>query len=204
MGRPAVGMLLLLVLVAGGCRGGGPLAATRPASTAAPAGSRIGVVDLDRVARTHPRWPELEALNKKLAEVEGQRAAPPQIPPDVQARLEAQLRAQGKKLEAQFRQEMQALQERQGARLARYVAELRAEQSGKLKRLRAQQDAELRAALETRAGLRLSGLLEILQHYIHHFGPRTHLRITFVQYAHEFPGDTAQLLLRLHPDDVGL
>ena len=151
MGRPAVGMLLLLVLVAGGCRGGGPLAATRPASTAAPAGSRIGVVDLDRVARTHPRWPELEALNKKLAEVEGQRAAPPQIPPAVQARLEAQLRAQGKKLEAQFRLEMQALQERQGARLARYVAELRAEQSGKLKRLRAQLDAELRAALETRA-----------------------------------------------------
>lgn len=151
MGRPAVGILLLLTLAAGGCRGVGPIAATRPASIATTPGLRIGVVDLDRVARAHPRWPELEALNKRLAEVEGQLAAPPQIPPAVQARLEAQLRAQGKKLEGEFRREMQALQERQRARLARYVAELRTEQKQKLARFQAQLDAELRTALETRA-----------------------------------------------------
>src|SRR3990170_3687940 len=101
MGRPAAALLLLTALAVGGCRGIGPAARSQPTPSATPAGPHIGVVDVETVARAHPRWPELDALTKKLADVAAQLATPPQLSPVVRARIDARLRAQAKKLEAE-------------------------------------------------------------------------------------------------------
>ncbi len=151
MGRPAAALLLLTGLAVSGCRGIGPAARPQPTPSATLAGAHIGVVDVDTVARAHPRWPELDALTKKLADVQAQLATPPQLPPVVLARIEAQLRAQAKKLDAEFQAEVAALRARQEAQLARYVAQLRAEQAAKLSQLQAQIDGELQKAIEARA-----------------------------------------------------
>ena len=145
-------LVLLAALGAAGCRP--PGAAVRPQPKPTPTvrpGLRVGVVDVDRVARAHPRWPELDALNKKLADLEVQLAVPPQAPPLVADRLEAQLRAQAKQLEAEFQAEMASLRQRQEAALERYAASLQDEQTAKLDRLRAQVEAELKQTVEARA-----------------------------------------------------
>ncbi len=149
MGRPVFGLLLLLVVFSSGCRGAGQ-AAPPPAPSRTAVGPRIGVVDVDAVARVHFRWPELDALNKRLAEVEAELAAPPQVPPVVQARLDAQLRAQARRLQTEFRAEVAALRARQEATLARYAERMKAEQGAKLGRLQAQIDADLTQAMEAR------------------------------------------------------
>ncbi len=151
MGRTAAALLLLTALAVSGCRGIGPAARSQPASNATPGGAHIGVVDVEKVVRAHPRWPELDALTRKLADVEAQLATPPQLSPVVQARIEAQLRVQAKKLGAEFQAELTALRERQQARLARYVAQLQAEQAAKLNQLRAQIDGELKKGIDARA-----------------------------------------------------
>ncbi|KRT76273.1 MAG: outer membrane chaperone Skp [Armatimonadetes bacterium CSP1-3] len=151
MGRPAAVLLLLTALAVGGCRGIGPAARSQPTPSATPVGAHIGVVDVETVARAHPRWPELDALTKKLADVAAQLATPPQLSPVVRARIDARLRAQAKKLEAEFQAEVAALRARQAAKLARYVAQLRAEQAAKLNQLRAQIDGELKKGIDARA-----------------------------------------------------
>src|SRR3989337_2932757 len=119
MGRPAAVLLLLTALAVGGGGGIGPAARSQPTPSATPAGAHIGVVDVQTVARAHPRWPELDALTKKLADVAAQLASPPQLSPVVRARIDARLRAQAKKLEVEFQAEVAALRARQGATPAR-------------------------------------------------------------------------------------
>src|SRR3990172_5670935 len=130
MGRPAAVLLLLTALAVGGCRGIGPAARSQPTPTATPADAHIGVVDVETVARAHPRWPELTALTKKLADVAAQLATPPQLSPVVRARIDARLRAQAKKLEAEFQAEVAALRARQGGKRARDVAPVGGEVAG--------------------------------------------------------------------------
>jgi hypothetical protein len=106
---------------------------------------------VDKVARIHPRWPELDALTKKLGEVDALLAAPPQLSPVEQARLQRQLQAQARKLEAEFQVELRALRQQQETRLARYGEQIQGEQRKKVAELRAQIDVELKTAVEARA-----------------------------------------------------
>src|SRR3990172_7087771 len=150
MGRPAAALLLLTALAVGGCRGIGPAARSQPPPGAPPAGAHIGVVDVETLARAHPRWPELDALTKKLADVAAQLASAPQLSPVVQASIDARLRAQAKKLGAELQAEVAALRARQEAKLAPDLSQLRAEQAAKLNQLRAQIDGELKKGIDAR------------------------------------------------------
>lgn len=139
--------IVLITLALGGCRGP---SATGVSPAATPSASRIGVVDLVAVGKGHPRWPEVEAVNKRLAEIEAQLAQPPPLPPMMQARIQIRLRAQARKLQVRYQQEITSLGRRQEERLARYVARVRAEQEAPLRRLRAQLGADYAKAVEAR------------------------------------------------------
>ena len=147
MARGYAGIVLLMTLALGGCRG---LSATQVSPKATPSTARIGVVDLVAVGKGHPRWPEVEALNKRLAEIEVQLAQPPPLPPMMQARIQTRLRAQARRLQARYQRESASLRQRQEERLARYVARVRAEQDATLLRLRAQLGADYQKAVEAR------------------------------------------------------
>jgi len=148
MSRTTAALVLLAALAVSGCRSGRTAA---PSPTPTAAGLRIGVVDVDAVARAHPRWPELEALNKKAQEVQAALAAPPVVPPILQARINAQMTAQARKLEGEFQGEMQALRARTQQQLDRYAAQVRAEQQARVLQIRAEMDRELAQAVEARA-----------------------------------------------------
>lgn len=147
MGRVPVGIVLLIALALSGCRG----AATARAPVAAtPPGLRIGVVDIVAVGQGHPGWTEVEAINKRLAQIEARLASPPPLPPAIEARLRIRLRAQARRIETQYRREIASLRRRQEERLARYVAGVRAGQEAKLAQLRAQLGADYAKAVEAR------------------------------------------------------
>jgi len=147
MFRTTAALVLLAALAVSGCRSGRTAA---PSPTPTAAGVRIGVVDVDAVARAHPRWPELDALNRQAQEVEGELAAPPRVPPILQARFDAQMKAQARRLEGEFQAEMRALRARKQQDLDRYAAQVRAEQQARAVRIRAEIEAEVAQALETR------------------------------------------------------
>ncbi len=148
MSRPAIGLLLLLALAAGGCGGRGSSGASAPRPTPDP--TRIAVVDLDAVVRAHPRWTEVDAIAKKIVQVEAALATPPVIPPILQAQVQARLKAQARRLEREFQAEIAALKKQQEERVALYAARVRVEAEAGLRRLRAGLDAELNRALRDR------------------------------------------------------
>lgn len=150
MPRAFPGPVLLMALVVSACVGRGPSATPLPSPSATPSVPRIGAVDLQAVVQAHPRWPEVDALNKKLAQIEAQLASPPSLPPVVQAQVQAHLLAQGRRMEAELRQEVTALQQRQQERLLQFVKGVRTEQEAKLHQLRIQIDAELQKEYEAR------------------------------------------------------
>ncbi len=153
MSRVSVALLLLATLAAGGCGGVGRSAAPQPTASPLSAGMRIGLVDLDTVSRAHPRWAELDALQKKIQDTEAALAVPPQVSPVAQARLQAQLQAQGKKLETEFSAEMRAVRDRQQQQLNRYGVQVKADLQADVTRRKAQIDAEFSRAVNERAQL---------------------------------------------------
>lgn len=148
MSRSALGLLLLTALAVGGCRGGGSSGAPAPSPTFGL--SRIAVVDLEAVVRAHPRWAEVDAIMKKLAQVEAALATPPVIPPILQAQVQARLRTQARRLEREFQAELAALKTRQEARVLQYALRVQAEHLAKLQQLRVETDAELNRGLRER------------------------------------------------------
>ncbi|MGH2452609.1 MAG: hypothetical protein ACRDF5_02450 [bacterium] len=167
MSRPAVGFLLLLALAAGGCGGRGSSGASAPSATPDP--TRIAVVDLDAVVRAHPRWPEVDAIAKKLLAVEAALAAPPAIPPILQAQVQARLKAQARRLGSDFQAEIAALKKRQEERMVLYAARAGAEAEAGLQKLRVEIDAELSRALRERISAARAELrqyeLQVLDEY---------------------------------------
>jgi len=145
--------LLAAALALSGCRGIRPSARPAPSPQAAvsPSGLRAGVVDLNKVARVHPRWKELEALAKRLQRVQGQLAAPALPPFLSDERLRRQLEAQGKALQAEFQAEIQVIRERQEAKLRQFADEVRGRQETLFEQRKAQVEAQLRKALDDRA-----------------------------------------------------
>lgn len=145
MSPPAIGLLLLLALIAAGCGGRGSSGASPPSATLDL--PRIAVVDLDAVVRAHPRWTEVDVIAKKLLEVEAALATPPAIPPILQAQVQARLRAQARRLEREFAAEIAALKKRQEERVVLYAARVRTEGEAALAKLQAEIDTELNRAL---------------------------------------------------------
>ena len=149
--RVPLGVLVVLALVLAGCRGRQPAApAPSPPPQVTPAAPRVGVVDLDTVARAHPRWAELESLAKQAAEVEIQLRQVPPPPTALGGDVQQALDAQAKQLREAFQQEMDALREDARRRLEAYAQTLREENEAKFEAGRKQVEADAERQLKAK------------------------------------------------------
>jgi hypothetical protein len=152
--KPSLRILLVVLaiaLLATGCRSrqGSPPPPS-PAETREPAVSRIGVVDIVAVARAHPRWSEVEALNKKIQRAEVEIAGAPPLPPPPAPDLRPALDAEALQLRAEFDKELAAMREDLGRQLEAFAASLREQQKARLLALQKQLEEEGKRAIEAR------------------------------------------------------
>ncbi len=153
--RPAA--VAVLVCALAGCQGRWPVGGSAPASPVRPPSARVAVVDFGRAARAHPRWPELEELDRRIADLQAQLAAgasgrfqPPQL--DLAPELRAAAEREVEQLRPEFQREVQqqttALQDAARRELDAYAAKLHADQQAQFDAKRAQLEGEGRKALE--------------------------------------------------------
>jgi hypothetical protein len=147
-----------------GC-GGVQLPWGRPAAPPpAPAAHlpRIVVVDLDRASRAHPRWAEVDALDKRIQDLVGQLsavtasagvAAPPTV--DLTPELRAAAQQETARLGPEFRRRMdaQALDAQAAGRreLDAYAAKIKADQEREFGAKRAQIEAAVQKNVQDKA-----------------------------------------------------
>lgn len=161
--RQALASIALGLLLAG-CQARAPQSRVPPQPLApspapAPRAFRVAVVDLPRAARAHPRWPEVQALDRRIGEIQAELAAqqPPQVPLpriDLSQELRAEAAREAAQLQPEYRkqldQEVAALQEAAKRELAAYVATLRADQESRLRAKRAELEAQLTQAVQAK------------------------------------------------------
>lgn len=153
--RPAAGLGLLAVLVLTGCqpeRRAAPAPTPTPAATVSPRGTRVGFVDLAAIFRAHRRWPEMDALLKKMDALQVRLSSPPPPPeaPPPAPGLGADLQAEAERLQAAMRAELVALEEQMRRRLEAFVSDVKAEQEGRLAERHRQINADLQRVVEAR------------------------------------------------------
>lgn len=121
-----------------------------PGAVRTPAGHRVAVVNMPVLVRAHPRWPELDALLKRIAAVEGRLASPPP-PPDIPGdAVGPDLQAEAARLRAEMHAELDALQAQLRARIQAAINDLQAEQEAKLADRQRELTAELVRVTEAR------------------------------------------------------
>ncbi|MDR7483526.1 MAG: hypothetical protein QN183_04645 [Armatimonadota bacterium] len=147
---------LAAVALAGGCQrpaaqGPAPRAASpTPAVAPTPAAPAVGVVDLQAALRAHRRWPQLEALLKKIEALEVRLATPP-LPPPVPLRdVRPELQAEADRLAAGYRAELAAMEEQARQRLDAFAADVKAEQEAKLAEEHRRLNEDLRQVIEAK------------------------------------------------------
>jgi len=142
-------LILLIPLLASGCRSrqASP-PPPPPTESREPSSSRIGVVDIAAVARAHPRWAEIEALNKKIQQSEVEIAGAPQLPPPPAPDLRPALDAEALQLRAEFDKELAAMQEDLRRQLEGFAASLREQQQARFVTLQQQLNEEGKKAIE--------------------------------------------------------
>lgn len=161
--RPIVRLALAAaaVLALAGC-GGMRLPWARPVPPAPAArGPRIVVVDLDRASRAHPRWPEIDALDKRIQGLLGQLSAvaasgsvaAPAI--DLMPELRAAAQQESAQLTPEFRRRMDAqVSDAQAAahrELDAYAAKIRADQERQFEVKRLEIQAASQKAVQDKA-----------------------------------------------------
>lgn len=142
-----LGLVVALALGMASCRGrqsAAPVPTPPPPSS--PPAFRVGVVDLQAVARAHPRWKELDALNKQLSEVQGtlDHLPPPPVPP---ADIQRMLDEESKRLRAEFEKEIEFLRGEGKRRLEGFAETLRQEQQAKLDATRKELETTVQRAV---------------------------------------------------------
>ncbi len=156
-------MIRLLVCVAlaalgAGCAGRIPTARppVTPPGSETPQGTarapRIAVVDLARAARAHPRWPEVQALDRQISDLEAKiasvvdaRPAPARVDlPKVD--LTPEMKTAVERMRPEFQQEAEAVKAAGRKELDAYVAQLRAEQQKQVQAKHAEVEAQLAKA----------------------------------------------------------
>lgn len=141
----AVSLLLATVVLGVGGLRGAPLRAP-----AASAPRRIGVVDLETVARAHPRWSELEAINKRIARLEGQFSRLPPVPLPPRTEIQRALDAEAVRLRAEFTKEVDFLRKESTRKYEAFTAVLREQQQARFEALRKQLGVDGLAAIEAK------------------------------------------------------
>ncbi len=133
-----------------------------------PAGApqaRVAVVDLDAVLRAHPRWGELDTLNRRLAKLQGQFARLPVPPPPPRADLQRAMKVEAARLRVAFEKEIGFFREEGRRRLAAFSATVREEHQTKFEATRKQLEVDGRAAIEAKRK-ELEGQLRTVEHEI--------------------------------------
>jgi hypothetical protein len=151
--------MLGVVTFVAACRpfGGGaptPTATPTPRVETTPRGYRVAVVDVDRVMRSHRRWPELAALIKKMDALQARLSTPP-LPPELPAPTRpdgtiANLEAEAKRLQASMTAELEELRAQLRTRLEAYVNDLRAESEAKVADRQREANTEFQKTLEVK------------------------------------------------------
>lgn len=155
MPRPVALVALLLAVAASGCgpQAGAPASTAGPASTptASPAPRyRVGVVNFDAMVRAHRRWPELDALNRRIATLQMRMASPPP-PPDLPSPAAGvNLQAEADRLRAALEEELRTLRDQLQGRLDAFVNDLRADQEARVADRHRELNAELQKAIEAK------------------------------------------------------
>ncbi len=125
----------------------------------APAGGRaprIAVVDFDRAVRAHPRWPELEAIDRRIADLQARLAvstaggAEINLEPQIRAAAQQEMEQLRPEFSKAFQQQATALQDEARRELEAYAAKLRADGQAEFDTRRAQLEAQARKAIEDR------------------------------------------------------
>jgi len=141
-----------------GCAGRIPTARppVTPPGSETPQGAarapRIAVVDLARAARAHPRWPEVQAIDRQIGDLEAKiasvveaRPAPARIDlPKVD--LTPEMKTAVERMRPEFQQEAEAVKAAGRKELDAYVAQLRAEQQKQIQAKQAELEAQLAKA----------------------------------------------------------
>ncbi len=142
-------LLVLAVVLAGGCRG-------RVRSTSAPvAETRVGVVDLRAVTRAHPRWQELNAVVQQVADVQAQLALLPAAPVMPEVDVQRALDLEARQLQGELDKELAFVKQDTERRLEAFADGLRTEQAAKIDQVRQDLEAQGgRAILAKRDELR--------------------------------------------------
>jgi len=135
----------------------------RPVPPPAPVaqGPRLVVVDLERASHAHPRWPEVDALDKRIQDLVGQASAvaaaasvaPPSI--DLTPELRAAAQQETAQLQPEFRRRMDAeVADAQGAarrELDAYAEKVRADQEAAFKTQQAAIQASVQKTVQDKA-----------------------------------------------------
>lgn len=153
----AIGFVLIAVTAVAGCTSGG--GAGRPAPVSTPGAevtpvqqTVVAVVDVQAVLRSHRRWPELEAVLKRIDALQARLSNPLPFPepPAAEADIQASLQAEGGRLFAAVQAEVTALEEQAKRRFDAFVTDLKAEQEGKLADRQRSLNVELQKVIEAR------------------------------------------------------
>lgn len=144
----AIAMVAVLAI---GCRSR-PSSQVSPSSapSAVPSPARVGVVDVQAIAKAHPRWQELDGLNTRVAQAESALALVPPPPPPPQTDVSRALEEEALRLKASFEEEVSALREDRAAALDTYAADVKKSQEAKFTVERTQIEVEARKALDAR------------------------------------------------------
>lgn len=110
----------------------------------------MGVVDLAAVYRAHRRWPELDALIRRMDAIQQRLATPPVLPSPPQVERSIDLQAEAERMQAALRDEMAALEAQARQRFEAFAGEIKAEQEGRLADWHKQTNADLQRNIEAR------------------------------------------------------
>ena len=105
---------------------------------------------MDTVARAHPRWSELDALTKKIQQVETAVVAAPLPPPPPAPDLRPALEAEAARVRAEFEEELQSTRADRRRELEAYAVSVREQQRAKFEALRKQLEEENRQDVEAK------------------------------------------------------
>ena len=150
-----------LAVILAGCAGRSPVARPQapppaPAPEVPPVARtpRIVVVDMLRVARAHPRWPEIQALDRQISELQakltlsaGMRITPVRL--DVpKVDLTPEMKAAVERMRPEFQQQLDAARQSGRAELDAYAAEVRANVQQQIDAKRTELQAGLAKAVQ--------------------------------------------------------
>src|SRR5574341_906789 len=139
----------ILAIGAAGCRrqAAAPPSPPPPALVQPSRAARVAVVDLDKAARAHPRWRELNAIIDRIKRTEVELMVAPPMPPVPEADLRKSLDEEAARLRSAFTKEIDALRAESRRQLDAYCADVRKDLEAKVEAAKAKLIEETTATI---------------------------------------------------------